>query len=280
MSFRNLAGAGLRAAHFRAIVEARPELGWFEVHPENFLGAGGPPHAWLRAIRQHYPLSMHSVSLSLAGPDRPDRRQLRRLRALIECYQPALVSEHLAWSAIDGLFLDDLLPVPYDEATLARVTEHVDEVQTFLGRQILVENPASYLRFERDCIGETEFLSELAAGSGCGLLLDVNNVEVSAHNHGFDPQQYLRAFPADAVREIHVAGHLFDAAVCIDSHDRAVADTTWALLELALRRTGSVPVLVEWDRALPAWPVLAAEVRRAGEVLAACAHEAEVTCAH
>lgn len=276
MSFPNLAGAGLRAPHFRSVLDEQPDIGWFEVHPENFLGAGGPPHYWLSAIREHYPLSMHSVGLSLGGPVRPDQGQLRRLREFSERYQPALISEHLAWSVIDGLFLDDLLPLPYDEATLARVADHVAEVQAFFGRQILIENPATCLRFEQDCIAETEYLAELASATGCGLLLDVNNVEVSAHNHGFDPEIYLEAFPFAAVREIHVAGHLFDDAVCIDSHDRPVAATTWQLLELALRRTGPVPVLVEWDQALPDWPVLAAEVRQAAEILARYRRDTEL----
>ena len=267
------AGVGLRATHHRDVLDNAPDTGWFEVHPENYMGDGGPPHRYLTAIREQYPLSMHGVGLSIAGQERPDRAHLQRLRQLLHRYEPGLFSEHLAWSSSGTQFLNDLLPVPYDDDTLLRVVDHVDEIQNFLGRRLLLENPATYLRFSADALTEIEFLDAVAQRSGCGLLLDVNNVYVSAVNHGFDAAHYVDRFPIEHVGEIHIAGHTQDdaesnATLLIDSHNRQVAEPVWQLLARALARTGPVPVLVEWDSELPAWQVLAEEARCADELLA------------
>ncbi len=269
------AGAGLRNPHYRdALAEvneqAYPDLCWFEVHPENFMGDGGPPHACLEALREAYPLSLHGVGLSLGGEGPLDRDHLTRLRKLIDRYQPELFSEHLAWTAHDGKYLNDLLPLPYDDAALARVVEHVELAQEHLARSLLLENPATYLRFDTSRFSEIDFLREVSAKTGCGLLLDVNNVFVSAHNHGFDAVDYIKQFPAELVGEIHVAGHAADAGgadLLIDSHDRLVANDVWQLLDVALDQIGAVPVLVEWDNELPAWSILAGEVMTAAAAL-------------
>ncbi|TVP88017.1 MAG: DUF692 domain-containing protein [Thioalkalivibrio sp.] len=266
------AGVGLKPAHYQHILEHRPAIGWFEVHPENYMGAGGPPHRYLEAIRELYPLSLHGVGLSIGGAGRLDRAHLERLATLVRRYQPALFSEHLAWSTHTRGFMNDLLPLPYNEETLAHVAGHVAEVQDALGRRMLVENPATYLRFEDSSIAETQFLEELATRTGCGLLLDVNNVYVSGTNHGFDPPGYLDRFPTRLVEEIHVAGHVrreddLGQPLLIDSHDAPVADPVWALLEQALQVAGPLPVLVEWDSSIPAWDGLMREATRAQRIL-------------
>ncbi len=207
-------GVGFKAEHFDAVMETRPGLGFFEIHAENYMGAGGPPHRRLEAIRERYPLSLHGVGLSIGSPGPLDRAHLARLAALAERYQPAIVSEHLAWSTHEGAFLNDLLPLPYTEETLERVCEHIDIVQTALKRTLLLENPSTYVAFAETTMGETEFLAEIVRRTGCGLLLDVNNVFVSATNHGRDPRQYLAGFPLAAVGEIHLAG-------CADDTDDA-----------------------------------------------------------
>ena len=201
------AGAGLKPEHQRHILEARPDIGWFEVHAENYMGAGGPPHHFLERVRTLYPLSIHGVGLSIGSAQGMVPGHLARLKSVVERYQPFIVSEHLAWSTHDGIFLNDLLPLPYTEATLSLVERHVDEAQTVLRRRILIENPSTYLRFDGEEMPETDFLRALARRSGCGLLLDVNNVVVSAANHGFDPMAYLATFPVEHVGEIHLAGH-------------------------------------------------------------------------
>ena len=258
------AGLGLKAQHYRAIATTRPAVGWFEVHPENYMGEGGPPHRHLAAIRRDYPLSLHGVGLSIGGDVPLDEAHLGRLNALVERYEPGLVSEHLAWSTHDGVFFNDLLPLPYTEATLARVAEHIDHVQDVLGRRILLENPSSYLAFEASTMTETDFLAELVRRTGCGLLLDVNNVFVSAENLGFSPEGYIAQFPLDAVREIHLGGHSSETdGLLIDAHDRAVADPVWALFRHVLSLVGPVPSLVEWDNDVPEWSVLFAEAEAA-----------------
>lgn len=265
-------GLGLKPQHYRVVVETRPDIGFFEVHAENYMGAGGPPHRWLEAIRNHYPLSLHGVGLSLGAPERLDREHLARLAALERRYRPGLVSEHLAWSTHAGAFLDDLLPLPCTRETLALVCDHVDETQQVLGRRILIENPATYVRFAGAEMTETDFLAELALRTGCGLLLDVANVRVCAVNHGFDPYAYLDAFPLERVEEIHLAGaaparDAHGAPLLIDAHDRAVAEEVWALHAYALSRIGPRPSLIEWDNDIPDWPVLAAQARRADAAL-------------
>ena len=262
------AGVGLKPEHMNGIMQSPPDVGWFEVHAENYMGAGGQPHRFLEWVRERYPLSVHGVGLSIGGASPLDKNHLRRLKAVIDRYEPALFSEHLAWSTHDGAYLNDLLPVPYTAATLAHVAAHVDEVQDALGRQILIENPSTYIAFEATELAETEFLSELARRTGCGLLLDVNNVYVSAQNHGFDADAYIGAFPVKHVHEIHLAG-FFEAEdsagerFLIDAHDSPVRDAVWALYAHAIRRTGALPTLIEWDNDIPPLATLVAQATKA-----------------
>lgn len=256
------AGIGLKAAHYRAVLESRAAGLWAEVHPENYMSEGGPRLAWLDAIAQEHPISLHGVALSLGGATRPNRDHLNRLKGLVDRYAPALVSEHLAWCAHDGIYFADLLPVLYTAGALDRFCAHVDETQDALGRAILIENPSHYMPMKAE-MAETDFLAEAVRRTGCGLLLDINNVFVSANNRGYDPHAYLDALPLEAVGEIHLAGHTPDAvhgeALLIDSHDTPVRDAVWALYDDALRRTGPVPTLIERDSNLPDFTELMAE---------------------
>ncbi len=268
------AGVGLKPEHYADILDGAPDVGWFEVHAENYMGEGGPPHHYLTAIRSRYPLSVHGVGLSIGSDGPLDRAHLARLAAVCDRYRPGLVSEHLAWSTHDGTYLNDLLPVPYDDETLRRVAEHVDEVQSTLGRQMLLENPSTYVQFESSDLSEIEFLTELVKRTGCGLLLDVNNVFVSATNHAYDARAYLDAFPVEHVGEIHLGGHAEDrddgdARLLIDAHGSAVADPVWDLYAHAIARTGEMPTLIERDNDVPPWPVLEDEARRAERVMRA-----------
>lgn len=271
------AGVGFKSAHFSDIERTRPDIGLFEVHAENYMGAGGAPHAQLAHIRRDYPLSLHGVGLSIGGAGPLDRAHIARLKQLVERYEPALFSEHLAWSSHGGVFFNDLLPLPYAAQTLARVCAHVSEVQEALGRRMLIENPATYVAFAASTCSEIEFLTQIVRRTGCGLLLDVNNVHVSAVNHGFAAQEYIDAFPIEQVEEIHLAGFAEDmddaeiddirARLLIDAHGAPVADPVWALYERALARCGPVATLIEWDNDLPEWPTLLAQARRAEAVL-------------
>lgn len=268
------AGLGLKPEHYSAILAERPSLGFFEVHAENYMGAGGPPHRYLETIADFYPISLHGVGLSIGAAGPLDKAHLTRLKALNERYRPASFSEHLAWSTHDSAFLSDLLPLPYTPETLARVCEHVDETQQALGRQMLLENPSTYLLFEESTINEIDFLSEVARRTGCGLLLDVNNVMVSAVNHRLDTYAYIDRFPLDLVGEIHLAGYdeAWDSAgdlVLIDAHGSAVLDDVIALYRYTLSRSGPRPTLVEWDNNVPDWPTLYAEAERVDQMLAA-----------
>ena len=266
------AGVGLKAPHYRRILESRPDIGFFEVHAENYMGAGGPPHRYLTEIRARYPLSLHGVGLSI-GADRPlDRDHLRRLAELVGRYEPGLFSEHLAWSSHGGLFFNDLLPVPYTRETLQRVCEHIEQVQEYLGRQLLLENPSTYVAFAESTYWEVDFIAEVARRSGCGLLLDVNNVYVACMNQHWNPVHYIEQFPLAHVRQIHLAGHATDAddsgqPLLIDSHDRQVSQLVWDLYARAIERLGPIPTLIEWDQRLPEWTELHAEARRAEAVL-------------
>ena len=276
------AGIGLRHQHYRALVDSRPPVGWIEVHSENYFG-GGRPLAFLEAARAHYPLSLHGVGLSLGTDGALDRTHLVRIKALIARLQPDLVSEHVSWSITGGVYLNDLLPLPYTEEALAVICGHVQETQDFLGRRILVENPSTYLQFTHSTIPEPEFVAEISRRTGCGLLLDVNNVYVSACNHDFDAYEYIEAMPGDAVQEIHLAGHavreIDDATLRIDDHGSAVCDAVWQLYAAALRRLGPVPTLIEWDSNVPELPVLVAEAATADRFLAQAAEARDAAAA-
>jgi uncharacterized protein (UPF0276 family) len=271
------AGVGLRSAHVTEVITTRPPAGWFEVHAENYLG-GGRALAALERVRADYPVALHAVGLSLGSADHLSVEHLRRLRGLVDRLQPLLVSEHLAWSGTGGAYLNHLLPLPYTEETLAVVGHHVAETQAALGRQILVENPSSYLRFRHSTISESEFLAALVAETGCGLLCDLNNIHVSAANVGLDPIAYLDDLPGPAIAEFHLAGHAVNDAderrVLIDDHGSPVAPEVWALYAHAVARFGPRPTLIEWDTAIPPLPVLLAEARRADRTSRVAATEA------
>ncbi|WP_340115918.1 DUF692 domain-containing protein [Pelagibius sp. 7325] len=266
------AGVGLKAQHYEDILGQRPDIGWFEVHAENYMGAGGPPHHYLEAIRRDYPISLHGVGLSI-GADRPlDESHLQRLKVLNDRYEPGLVSEHLAWSSHGGVFFNDLLPLPYTGEAVAHVSEHIDRVQSVLGRRILLENPSTYVSFEVSEMSELDFLQAVSLRTGCYLLLDVNNVLVSATNQNFSAEDYIDAFPMEAVREIHLAGHARDRddagnVLLIDAHDRAVDDKVWSLYARSIARAGMTPTLIEWDNDVPAWKTLFAEARTAERIM-------------
>ena len=271
------AGVGFKPEHFRDILAAAQPIGFFEVHAENYMGAGGPPHAQLGALRERYALSVHGVGLSIGSMQPLDSDHLARLKVLCNRYKPESFSEHLAWSSHDGVYFNDLLPLPYTRQTLMRVAEHIDEVQTTLGRTMLLENPSNYIGIAESTIPEVDFLTEVAKRTGCGLLLDVNNVFVSAKNQGTDPLLYLEAFPLDRVREVHLGGHneeLDDAGgpLLIDTHASSVADAVWALFAHLIARTGPIPTLIEWDNNLPDWPTLRAQAIAAQNILADAAH--------
>ncbi len=257
------AGLGLKPEHYDQALACAAEGLWFEVHPENCLVAGGPRLRWLEAVRGAHPVSLHGLSLSLAGDAPPDAGHLRRLAALVQRIEPVLVSEHLAWSAFDGRHFPDLLPFPRDSEALRRIANNIDRTQTALGRRIAIENPSHYLQIEGHEWDEIEFLAELVERTGCGLLLDVNNVHVSACNLGFDAAAWLDRFPGDAVMEVHLAGHSCDpvlgARLLIDSHDAPVAPEVWALYRRLVARIGARPTLIERDGNVPAFDALLAE---------------------
>ncbi|QXH77207.1 MNIO family bufferin maturase [Pseudomonas salmasensis] len=262
------AGLGLKTEHFTEVLETRPDIGFFEIHAENYMVAGGPFHHYLGLIRAQYPLSLHGVGLSIGGEGPLDREHLARLAALIERYQPQSFSEHLAWSSHGPVFLNDLLPLAYDASTLNRVCEHVDQVQSRLKRPMLLENPSTYLQFQRSTLDETDFISEIVRRTGCGLLLDVNNVYVSCINHQRDPLAYIDALPLHAVGEIHLAGFAEDTdslgdRLLIDDHGAPIDNAVWQLYAQVLARTGAVATLIERDNQVPAFSVLQAEARQA-----------------
>jgi uncharacterized protein (UPF0276 family) len=268
------AGLGLKPEHYADIFAGAPDIGFFEVHAENYMGDGGMPHRALTAIAERYPISLHGVGLSIGAARPLDRQHLTRLRALINRYRPQAFSEHLAWSTHDGTYLNDLLPLPYTPEALARVGRHVDEVQQATGRQMLLENPSTYVLFEESSIDEIDFLEGVAERSGCGLLLDVNNVMVSAVNHRLDPFAYIDRFPLHLVGEIHLAGYeeTVDGAgerLLIDAHSSPVLDDVFDLYCHTIARCGPVATLIEWDNDVPAFAGLLAEAQRADAVLAA-----------
>ena len=262
------AGLGLKNEHFTEVLDTCPDIGFFEVHAENYMVAGGPFHHYLGLIRAQYPLSLHGVGLSIGGEGPLDREHLARLATLIERYQPQSFSEHLAWSSHGPVFLNDLLPLAYDASTLERVCEHVDQVQSTLKRPMLLENPSTYLQFQRSTLDETDFISEIVRRTGCGLLLDVNNVYVSCINHQRDPLAYIDALPLHTVGEIHLAGFAEDTdslgdRLLIDDHGAPIDNAVWQLYAQVLARTGAVATLIERDNQVPAFSVLQAEARQA-----------------
>lgn len=265
-------GAGYKPQHFTDLQEAPGAVRWIEIHAENYMGAGGRPLAQLRALAERFPVSVHGVGLSIGGEGPLDADHLDRLAHLVGWLDPASFSEHLAWSTHDTAFLNDLLPLPYTESTLNRVADHIDQVQEVLARRMLLENPSSYLAFAEDEMPETEFLREVARRTGCGLLLDINNVFVSATNQQTDPRAYLAEFPLDLVGELHLGGHdeqsdEHGAPLLIDSHGCAVVDPVWTLYAETIARTGRRPTLIEWDNDVPDWPRLEAEAARAADLL-------------
>lgn len=266
------AGVGLRFPHHQAFVDMRPTIGWLEVHAENYMG-GGTPLCYLDTLRRDYPVSLHGVGLSLGSVDGLDAAHLERLARAVERIEPALISEHLSWSVVGHTYLADLLPLPMTEEALVVVCRHVDQTQERLGRRILVENPSTYLQFSHSTIPEWDFLSSVAGRTGCGILCDVNNIYVSAQNHGWDALAYLDALPPAAIGEIHLAGHSVTtldsgATLRIDDHGSSVAPAVWALYEAALVRFGPIPTLIEWDTNIPSLDVLLGEAELAEKVLA------------
>jgi len=267
------AGVGLRLPHLAEVVAARPPAAWFEIHPENFIAN---PHAaeLLQDLAGDYPISVHTVGVSIGSVGGVDREHLKRVRALIDSIDPFSVSGHLAWSTHEGDYLNDLLPLPYDEETLDLLVRHVDEVQQGLGRPYLVENPSSYIGFTGSTMNEVEFLSALVARSGCRLLCDVSNIHVSSHNLGYDPYAYVDGLPADAIGELHLGGFTIEddgdsgAKVLVDTHSDQIADPAWALYAYALKRFGPRPTLIEWDNDLPPFATLTAEAARADLIAA------------
>jgi uncharacterized protein (UPF0276 family) len=266
------AGIGYKPQHFQSLISAPGAVRWLEIHAENYMGDGGRPLAQLRALADRFPISVHGVGLSIGGEGPLDPDHLARLKHLCDWLNPASFSEHLAWSTHGDTYLNDLLPLPYTEATLARVCTHIDEVQEALSRPMLLENPSTYLAFAESTMDEVTFLSEIAKRTGCGLLLDVNNVFVSATNQTWDPVAYIDAFPLAQVGEVHLGGHDEDQdehgqPLLIDSHGREVVDPVWALYAHTIARGGAKPTLIEWDNNVPDFPVLEAEAARADAIL-------------
>jgi uncharacterized protein (UPF0276 family) len=265
-------GVGYKPQHFVEILADAGPVNWLEVHAENYMGSGGRPLAQLRRLAERFPISVHGVGLSIGGEGPLDKGHLDRLKALVGWLNPASFSEHLAWSTHDGAYLNDLLPLPYTQAIVSRVCDHIDQVQEVLGRRILLENPSTYIAFTETAMSEVDFLTEIARRTGCGLLLDVNNVYVSGINQNYDAKAYLQAFPLHLVGEIHLGGHDEDRddhgqRLLIDSHGAPVVDPVWALYACVISRAGPLPTLIEWDNDVPDWSVLQAEAARAARVL-------------
>jgi len=256
-------GIGLRAPHMREFLATLPKVGWVEVHSENYFGDGGQPLLMLERVRQHYPVSLHGVGLSLGSSDALNSEHLRRLKTLMQRIEPGFVSDHISWSSVEGRYFNDLLPLPYTEEALDLICDHIDQTQEFLGRRILVENVSSYLQYDHSTMAEPEFVAQVASRTGCGILLDVNNVYVSAVNHGFDAYSYLHAIPKAVVQEFHLAGYSKTETLLLDTHSAPVSDPVWALYDDALERFGAVPSLIEWDTDIPALAVLLNEAGKA-----------------
>ena len=259
-------GLGLRVEHVPHILSASPEVDFFEVISENVMASQGRPRAVVEAIAERYPIVLHGVAMNIGSTDPLDKVYLDELRQLAEALSPAWISDHLCWTGVGGLHSHDLLPLPYDEATLAHVVDRVRRVQDHLGRPLILENPSSYVRFQASTMSEWEFLGRLAEEADCGLLVDVNNVAVSCFNHGWDPETYLNALDADRIAQLHLAGHSDLGTHRIDTHDGPVSEEVWRLFSDFYRRIGGAATLIEWDAELPAFEVLAAEVSRAAAI--------------
>lgn len=260
-------GIGLRAQHYLDVLNTKPGVGWLEVHSENYFAEGGPPHYYLEQIRSLYAISLHGVGLSIGSSDPLNQTHLKKLKTLITRYQPLYVSEHLCWGSVGGYYLNDLLPMPYTEEALQYMVQRISQIQEHLGRQILIENISSYLQYRDSVIPEWEFIAAVASSTGCGILLDVNNIYVNAVNHQFDPLQYLQAIPREAVKEIHLAGFDSNGECLIDTHGKAVAAEVWDLYRNAVHRIGRIPTLIEWDTDIPALQVLLREAEKADRIL-------------
>ncbi len=264
------AGIGLRSYHFREIMESPPPVAWMETHPENYFGEGGTALRTLERIRVDYPLSFHGVGLSLGSTDSIDSTHLRKLKEVFDRFQPTFVSEHLSWSSVDGRFLNDLLPLPYTEESLNLVCAKIDETQTELQRSMLIENVTQYLTWPDSTIPEAEFMAEVVRRTGCGILLDLNNVYVNAVNFHLDPVRFLNAIPSEAVQEIHLAGFDRVGRWLVDTHGQAVYPEVWSLYEWALHHFGPRPTLIEWDTNLPPLAELVEQASQADAMLGAC----------
>lgn len=273
-------GIGLRAEHYRDVLDSRPGVGWVEVHSENFFELDGIPFHYLEQARVHYPVSLHGVGLSIGSTDPLNRDHLKHLKALIGRIEPGLVSEHLCWCSVSGRYLNDLLPLPYTEEALHHAAARIREAQDFLGRRLLIENLSSYVQYKHSTISEWEFVAALAKLADCDLLLDVNNIYVSSRNHGFDPRLYLAAVPRERVREIHLAGHSVrefpEGQFLIDTHNAPVCEDVWALYRETIELLGDRPTLIEWDSELPALSVLVGEAQRADQILTGDSRDARV----
>ena len=272
------AGIGLRAEHFEDILEQQPNIGWVEAHSENYFGlgaeiltrsGGSKPFEYLERVRNSYPVSLHGVGLSVGSVDSLNQHHLKNLKHLIDRIEPGLVSEHLSWGSVNDQYFNDLLPMPYTEESLDHMVQRIDEVQEYLGRQILIENVSSYLEFKASTIPEWEFVAELSQRAGCAILLDVNNIYVNSMNHGFNAERFIQSIPVHVVKEIHLAGHtvkeIDGGVILLDTHDHLVCDEVWELYRLAVNRFGHVPTLIEWDKDLPKLEVLVSEAKRADQ---------------
>ena len=265
-------GVGYKSKHRADILKDTSQIGWLEIHAENYMGDGGRPIAELKELSEIYPISCHGVGLSIGAESGLDPEHLKRLKHLLGWLKPAQFSEHLAWSTHGAQFLNDLLPLPYTEEVLTRVSDHINQVQDTLGARMLLENPSLYIQFTQSQMPETEFIARIVENTGCGLLLDVNNVFISATNQGYSAEGYIDAYPLDHIGELHLGGHEEDtdddgAPLLIDSHSRAVVDPVWALYEYVLTKTGPRPTLIEWDNDIPEWSVLAGDANAAKAIM-------------
>ncbi len=264
------AGIGLRPEHYRDVLSSLPDVGWLEVHSENYFGDGGAPLYYLDQASMHYPISLHGIGLSLGSTDPINTDHLDQLKRLIDRFNPILVSDHLCWCSMSGSYLNDLLPLPYTEEALIHFSDRVTQVQEYIGRQLLIENPSNYLKYKHSIIPEAEFLTEISRRSGCALLLDVNNVYVSAMNQGFDARQYIESIPSTSVHEYHLAGHtlkeLPEGNIYIDTHDALISNAVWDLYRYTIHTLGERPTLIEWDTELPALDVLVNEAKQANRI--------------